>query len=186
MNIEEKENLKGLIRKLTEQKEEFQQVSVRGRTIMSRNTARGQYDILVNVISELKLLLPQEYGEEETKEFKVTSSTKKRLINTPISIIYDYDTEGYKILVFPDEKEKTVVIFESNSIIGAWMYQPTMQTTFFKGGAQLIASRAFTELSRHYSNTTVKAMDIRKTIIKMGKWIAENIAYRGKVAGEDD
>ena len=29
-------------------------------------------------------------------------------------------------------------------------------------------------------------MEIRHVIIEMGKWIAENIDYRGKVAGEDD
>ena len=185
MTREEKESIKNLIRKLNEQKGEFQQVSVRGRTIMSRNVARGQYDILTTVIAQLKQLLPQEYEKEKEKVFKIPNVVGKRLINTPIDIIYNYSTEEYKIVVFPNS-EKEVVIFESDAIIGAWTYQPTMQTTFFKGGTQLIAKRAFGELRKHYPNTTARAMEIRTLMIEMGKWIAQNIAYRGKVAGQDD
>lgn len=185
MTREEKDSMKNLIRKLTEQKEEFQQVSVRGRTIMSRNVARGQYDILTTVISQLKQMLPQEYDKEKQKVFKIPNVVGRRLINTPIEIIYNYNTEDYKIVAFPDT-EKELVIFESDSVVGAWTYQPTMQTTFFKGSVQLIAKRAFGELRKHYPETTARAMEIKHALIEMGKWIAENIAYRGKVAGEDD
>ena len=180
MTREEKESLKGLIRKLTEQKEEFLQVSVRGRSVMSRNTARGQYDVLTTVISQLKQLLPQEYDEKKVKVFKLPNVVGKRLINTPIEIIYDYNTEEYKIVAFPDS-EKELVMFESDATIGAWTYQPTMQTTFFKGSTQLIAKIAFGELRKHYPKTTARAMEIRHLLIEMGRWIAKNVAYRGKV-----
>lgn len=183
MTREEKAKLKSLIEKITEQKEEFQQVAVRGRTIMSRNVARGQYDVLTTVIAQLKQFIPQEYEKEKEKVFKIPSVVGKRVINTPINIIYNYSTEEYKVVAFPNS-EKEITIFESNAIIGAWSYHPTLQTTCFKGGTQLISKRAFEKLEKRYPETTARAIEIQRALKEMGKWIAQNIAYRGKVVGK--
>ena len=93
MTREEKESLKDLIRKLTEQKEEFQQTSIRGRSVMSRNVARGQYDILVTTIAQIKQLLPQEHDKDKEYVIKMQNIIGRRMINTPVSIVYNYATE---------------------------------------------------------------------------------------------
>ena len=88
MTREERKGLKDLIKKLTEQKEEFQQMSVRGRSVMSRNVARGQYDVLVTTISQIKQLLPQEHDKDKEYVIKMQNIIGRRMINTPVSIFY--------------------------------------------------------------------------------------------------
>lgn len=185
MTREEREGLKRLIKKLTEQKEEFQQMSVRGRSVMSRNVARGQYDILVTTISQIKQLLPQEYDKDKEYVIKMQNIIGRRMINTPVSIVYNYATEDYKIVAFHNS-EKEYVVFVSNAIVGAWSYQTTMRTTLFKGSSDLISKRAYDNLKHRFPETTAKAMDIKALIKELGKWIAENIAYKGKVVSKND
>ena len=185
MTREERNELKRLIKKLTEQKEEFQQMSVRGRSVMSRNVARGQYDVLVTTIAQIKQLLPQEHDKDKEYVIKMQNIIGRRMINTPVSIVYNYATEEYKIVAFHNS-EKEYVVFVSNAIVGAWSYQPTMRTTLFKGSSELISKRAYDNLKHHFPETTVKAMDIKALLKELGKWIAENIAYKGKSVNKND